>query len=125
DIDFSFFTGIGLDIGMNHRIGLTSMLLRQTQDRARTSDGISDSVASRFFEQRWTENELLAHQLGGHHALPALHDLELDWQYTWAKAGRDEPNTRRWRYDYAGDELEFSHRSDSNSQHFGALDDHQ
>lgn len=125
DIDFSFFTGLGLDIGMNHRLSLTSMLLRQTADRARISDGVSDSVESRFHEQRWTENQLRADQLGGHHVLPALHDLEFDWQYTRAKAGREEPNTRRWRYDYAGDTLEFSHRSDSNATTFGDLEDDQ
>jgi hypothetical protein len=125
EIDASFFVGLGLDIGMNHRIGLTSMLLRQTGDRAKITDGVSDSVESRFHELRWTENELRADQLGGHHVLPNLHDLELDWQYTRAEAGREEPNTRRWRYDYAGDTLEFSRRSDANSQGFGELADSQ
>ncbi len=125
DVDFSFFTGLGLDIGMNHRLSLTSMLLRQSADRARISDGVSDSVESRFHEQRWTENQLRADQLGGHHVWPSLHDLEFDWQVTRATAGREEPGTRRWRYDYAGDALEFSHRSDSNSTAFGDLEDEQ
>lgn len=125
-IDASYFLGLGLDLGMNHRIGLTSLLLRQTDDRAKISDGTVDSVDSRFYEQKWVENQLHAEQLNGHHAFPAAHDLEIDWRYTWAKAERDEPNTRRWRYDYAGtDGLEFSRRSDSNSQTFGALSDQQ
>lgn len=122
-IDASFFTNVGLDIGMDHRIALTSLLLRQTMDRAKLTDGVADSVPSRFGEQKWTENQLLAHQLGGHHVLPFAKYLELDWQYTRARAGRDEPNTRRWRFDHAGDALEFSHRSDSNSQTWGELDD--
>lgn len=124
-IDASFFLGLGLDLGRHHRIGLTSLLLRQTDDRARIIDGTADSVDSRFHEQKWTENELHAEQLTGHHAFPAAHGLEVDWQYTWARAGRDEPNTRRWRYDHAGDQLEFSHRSDSNAQAFGTLTDRQ
>lgn len=124
-LDASFFLGLGLHLGQNHRIGLTSMLLRQTDDRARIIDGTTDSVDSRFHEQKWTENELHVEQLNGHHVFPAAHDLEVDWRYTWAKAGRDEPNTRRWRYDRSGDVLEFSHRSDSNSQAFGTLGDHQ
>lgn len=125
-IDASYFLGLGLDLGMNHRIGLTSMLLRQTDDRAKISDGTVDSVDSRFYEEKWVENQLHAEQLNGHHAFPAAHDLEIDWRYTWAKAERDEPNTRRYRYDYAGaDGLEFSRRSDSNSQTFGALADKQ
>lgn len=125
-IDASYFLGVGLDLGMNHRIGLTSLLLRQTDDRAKISDGSADSVDSRFYEQKWVENQLHAEQLNGHHAFPAARDLEIDWRYTWAKAERDEPNTRRYRYDYAGaDVLEFSRRSDSNSTTFGALGDTQ
>jgi outer membrane receptor protein involved in Fe transport len=125
NIDLGYFLGVGLDIGMNHRLGLTSMLLRQTDDRAKISDGTVDSVDSRFHEQKWLENQLHAEQLYGHHAFAQLHDLELDWRYTYAKAGREEPNTRRYRYDYAGDALEFSRRSDSNSQTFGDLGDLQ
>jgi TonB-dependent receptor len=125
DVNASAFAALGLDIGMNHRIALTSMLLRQSADRARIIDGTSDSVRSRFHEQRWTENQLRVDQLGGHHVLPALHDIELDWQATRASAGREEPDTRRWRYDYAGDALEYSHRSDANATTFGELDDHQ
>jgi len=125
NIDLSAFLGLGLEVGMHHRIGLTSMLLRQTEDRAKISDGTFDSVDSRFYEQKWLENQLHAEQLSGHHAFPLLHDLELDWRYTWAKAERDEPDTRRYRYDRALDQLEFSRRSDSNSQTFGALADQQ
>jgi TonB-dependent receptor len=125
-IDASLFLGLGLDIGMNHSIGLTRMVLRQTDDRAKISDGTVDSVDSRFFEQKWIENQLAATQLKGHHLLPPLHDLEFDWQYTDANADRDEPNTRRYRYDHVGaDALEFSHRSDSNAQTFGKLKDQQ
>lgn len=124
-IDASLFFGVGLAIGNNHRIGLNQVLLRQTDDRAKTSDGTSDSVDSRYFEQKWSANQLRATQLNGHHAFAALHDLEFDWRYTRAKAGRDEPDTRRWRYDYAGDVLEFSRRSDSNAQKFADLQDNQ
>ena len=124
-VDAGFFLGAGLQIGNAHRLGLTSMLLRQSNDRARISDGTVDSVDSRFFEQKWIENHLRVDQLDGSHSFQALHDLQIDWQYTHASAGRDEPDTRRWRYDHVGDLLEFSRRSDSNSQTFGRLDDSQ
>lgn len=125
-VDASALVGVGLDIGMNHRIGLTQLLLRQTDDRAKISDGTVDSVDSRFFEQKWLENQLRTTQLNGHHAFPALRDLELDWRYTRASADRDEPDTRRYRYDYIGaDQLEYSRRSDANAQTFGRLSDHQ
>ncbi len=124
-IDASGFVGLGLDIGMNHRLGLTLMQLRQTDDRTRVSDGVVDSVESRFHELRWVENELSARQLTGHHVFPAARDLEIDWQYTNATATRDEPNRRNYRYDYAGDVLEYSRRSDAHSTTYGTLDDEQ
>ncbi len=124
-VDASGFLGFGLALGMNHRIGMTLMQLRQTEDRARISEGLVDSVESRFHELRWTENELTAGQLTGWHVFPALHDLELDWQYTRANAARDEPDRRSYRYDFAGDVLEFSRRSDAHASTFSALDDDQ
>lgn len=125
-IDASGFIGLGMDIGSNHRFGLTSLLLRQTEDRSRVSEGIVDSVASRFYELRWIENQLRANQLNGHHVFPAAHALEVDWQYTKATASREQPNTRSYRYDYFGpDVLEFSAQADGNSQLFGALRDDQ
>jgi TonB-dependent receptor len=124
-IDSSAFVGIGLDIGKYHRLGLTVMQLRQTDDRARTSDGVVDSVDSRFYELKWVENQLAAQQLTGKHMFPALHDLEVDWQYTNAKASRDEPDRRSYRYDYSGSLLEYSRRSDANATVFGALEDKQ
>jgi TonB-dependent receptor len=124
-IDSSAFVGLGLDIGKYHRLGLTIMQLRQTDDRTRTSDGVVDSVDSRFYELKWVENQLAAEQLTGKHMFPALHDLEIDWQYTHAKASRDEPDRRSYRYDYSGDLLEYSRRSDANATVFGALEDKQ
>jgi TonB-dependent receptor len=124
-IDGSAFVGVGLDVGKYHRLGLTVMQLRQSDDRTRTSDGVVDSVDSRFYELKWVENQLAAQQLTGKHMFPALHDLEIDWQYTHAKASRDEPDRRSYRYDYSGELLEYSRRSDANATVFGALEDNQ
>jgi TonB-dependent receptor len=124
-IDGSAFVGTGLEIGKYHRLGLTFMQLRQTEDRTRISDGEVDSVDSRYYELIWVENQLLATQLTGDHMFPALHDLQIDWQYTKARANRDEPDKRNYRYDYAGDLLEFSRRSDSNAISYGTLEDNQ
>jgi TonB-dependent receptor len=124
-IDSSAFVGLGLDIGKYHRLGLTVMQLRQSDDRTRTSDGVVDSVDSRFYELKWVENQLAAQQLTGKHMFPALHDLEIDWQYTHAKASRDEPDRRSYRYDYSGSLLEYSRRSDANATVFGTLKDNQ
>lgn len=125
EIDSSAFIGANLDIGKYHRIGMTLLDLRQTVDLSRISDGVVDSVDSRYYELRWTENELVAGQLVGTHLFPEAHDLEIHWQYTHAVAGRDQPNRRSYRYDRAGDLLEYSRRSDANASSFGELDDNQ
>lgn len=125
-VDFSAFLNLGLELSPQHRFNATSVLLRQSEDRVKLSDGIQDEQEAQFTELRWTENQLLAQQLGGNHVLPAAHDLSLDWQYTWARATRDEPNTRKYRYDRDSDgTLAFSQRSDSNLMSWAELDDHQ
>jgi len=125
-IDGSGFVGVGLEVGMNHRFGLTVMQLRQTDDRTRITDGIADSDEERIYELKWVENALAATQLSGRHMFPALRDLELDWQYTQAKATRDEPNRRSYRYDRSGDQLVYSLRSNSQATAvFGTLEDDQ
>ncbi|MEZ5461493.1 TonB-dependent receptor domain-containing protein [Dokdonella sp.] len=125
EVDSSAFIGANLDLGKYHRIGLTLLDLRQTQDLTRISDGIVDSVDSSYYELRWTENELIAEQLVGTHMFPSMHDLEIHWQYTHSDASRDQPNRRTYRYDRADDVLEYSRRSDANASSFGELDDSQ
>ncbi|WP_423928397.1 TonB-dependent receptor domain-containing protein [Dokdonella sp.] len=125
EVDSSAFIGANLDLGRYHRIGLTLLDLRQTQDLTRISDGIVDSVDSSYYEMRWTENELIAGQLIGTHMFPDAHDLEIHWQYTHSDASRDQPNRRTYRYDRADDVLEYSRRSDANASSFGELDDSQ
>lgn len=126
NIDFSAFLNLGYEINPQHRFNATSVLLRQSEDRVKLSEGIQDEQEARFTELRWTENQLFAQQLGGNHVFPAAHDLSLDWQYTWARATRDEPDTRKYRYDRDSDgALSFSPRSDSNQMTWAELDDYQ
>lgn len=124
-VDGSVFLGSGLDLGKYHRLGLTVLDLRQSSDRTRVSDGLVDSVESRFHELKWVENRLSAQQLIGSHLFPSVHDLELGWWYSHARAEHDEPNRRSYRYDYAGNVLEYSRRSDANASTFAELADKQ
>ncbi|HVH33895.1 MAG TPA: TonB-dependent receptor, partial [Tahibacter sp.] len=126
NVDFSAFLNLGYEITPQHKLSATSVLLRQSEDRTKLSEGIQDEQQARFTELRWTENQLFAQQLGGNHLFPAAHDLSLDWQYTWARANRDEPDTRKYRYDRAQDgSLSFSQRSDSNQTTWAELSDYQ
>jgi TonB-dependent receptor len=123
NVDLSAFVNLGVDVGEEHSLSLTSMYLHQAEDEARLADGITDSQRLQRTRLQWIENELFSNQLAGEHVLPW--QIGANWQYTRAKATRDEPNTREYRRD--DDNLDgvfvFSTRNDSNSQTFGNLVD--
>ena len=125
--ELSSFLSFGADLGENHRLKNTTMLLRSTEDEARVAEGYTEDPAdvSRFHSLEWIENELLATQFAGEHRFPGARDLSLNWQYTLARASRESPNTRSYRYDRNnGTQLfQFSRRSDSNSTVFSDLTD--
>lgn len=123
NIELSGFLNAGLDIGKAHHFGFTHMLLRQSEDLVKISEGTDENQQVKRYQLRWLENELRSTQLTGRHQLP--HYLELTWQYTDATATREEPDTRRWRRDDDdGDGIyQFSARTDSNSQTTAWLED--
>ena len=45
----------------DHKVGLNAMLLRQTEDEARVSEGVEDSQQLRRFQFQWIEDELLSY----------------------------------------------------------------
>jgi outer membrane receptor protein involved in Fe transport len=127
NIELSAFLAAGLDLGSDHRLKSTTLLLRNTEDQTQLETGYPEDPAdvSQFTELEWIENALIAQQFVGEHRFPSLKDLSLNWQYTLAEATRESPNTRRYRYDRnnATQRFSFSGRSDSNSTVFADLDD--
>lgn len=127
NIELSAFLVAGLDLGADHRLKSTTLLLRNTEDQTQVDIGYPEDPAdvSQFTELEWIENALIAEQLVGEHRFPALKDLSLNWQYTLAEATRESPNTRGYRYDRnnSTQAFSFSRRSDSNSTVFAELDD--
>jgi outer membrane receptor protein involved in Fe transport len=123
-IDASAFANLGLEFGENHKVGVNAMLLRQTEDETKISEGVEDSQVLRRFEFQWIENQLLSYQAVGSHTFP-FEDWTLDWQYTDATATREEPNTRRYRRDDDDEDgvYEVSTRADSNEQTWSDLED--
>ncbi|HET8897883.1 MAG TPA: TonB-dependent receptor [Rhodanobacteraceae bacterium] len=122
-IDASGFFSAGVDFGAGQQLGLTHMLLRQSEDEVKLARGESENQLLERYQLRWVENRLRWDQLTGSHALPGYATLE--WQFADARAERDEPNTRRWRRDdddRDGD-YAFSDRTDSNSQTAAQLAD--
>ena len=105
EIDLSGFLVAGLEYGEGQKLRGTSLLVRQTSDEARAASGISDSQAFDSYKLEWIENELIAHQLLGEHALPfwPVEGAQAHWLYTKARAGRYSPFTREYRYDLRED----------------------
>ncbi len=126
-IDLSAFLAMGVEFGENHKLTSTSTMVRQTIDSTRIDEGfdISSSI-SRIYLLEWEENALIAQQFNGEHAFPDWMDFSLDWNYTRARATRESPNTRNYRYDRLGatdDTFTFTGRSDSNATTFSELTD--
>jgi len=99
EIDVSAFTVLGLELGSDHRLTLTSMLLRQTEDEARETTGLNDAQFLQSYRLEWVENSLLSHQLAGSHRLPWFGEMaDFEWQYTDAFARRFAPNLREYGF---------------------------
>lgn len=126
DIELSGFLTAGLQYTDNHRIDLTSMLLRQTQDETFIQEGynLDEDGIVRFTELEWEERELLSHQLRGEHTFGFLGDTTLEWDYADSRARRDVPDQRRYRYDPDNEsDFIFSRRSDNLVRRFSYLVD--
>ncbi len=123
-IDTSAFANLGVEFAQDQKVGFNAMLLRQTENETKISEGIEDNQVLSRFQFQWIENQLLYYQAVGSHALP-LEGWTLDWQYTDATATRKEPNTRHYRRDDDDEDgvFEVSTRPDSNEQTWADLED--
>ncbi len=120
-----------------HKLFGRALILRQTFDEARITEGFTESEATiiRRSRLRYIENRLIVGQWGGEHMLNRLGDnnlldgidwlgdIKLNWQLSRANSGRESPNEREYRFDLIRDEFEFSRRADSNSHIFSELND--
>ena len=123
-IDTSLFANTGVEFAEGQSIGLSSMLLRQTEDEIRISEGTEENQFLRRYSFQWIENQLLSYQAIGSHTLP-IRNWTFDWQYTDATATRQEPNTRRYRRDDDDEDGVYlvSTRNDNNDQTWSDLED--
>ncbi len=123
-IDTGLFANTGVEFGNGQEIGFNAMLLRQTSDETKLSEGVEDSQVLQRYLFQWIENELLSYQAVGSHTLP-FKDWTFNWQYTDATATREEPNTRRYRRDDDDEDgvYQVSTRADSNEQGWSNLED--
>jgi outer membrane receptor protein involved in Fe transport len=119
-IDLSAILSAGLDINENNNVRLTSVILRQTDDRVFLVEGQTfDAPNLKTTELQWVERQITSNQLQGDHYFPALNELVVNWRYSDITATRDAPDTRLYRYDGG----EFSSRVDGNMRSFDELED--
>ena len=126
NVQLSGFLTAGLEYEDLHRLDVTSMILRQTEDETVLQEGfnLDEDGIIRITELEWEERELVSNQIRGEHQFPAFADLEFAWDYAESNASRFVPDQRRYRYDPDGDAgFILSRRADSNVRRFSDLDD--
>ena len=127
EVDWGNIANVGVELGQ-HSVENTTMLIRSSENLAREYAGLNTDLGGdlRIVRTRWLERQLFYNQTSGTHAFPVLHDTELRWRYSFAKAVRLEPDRREHRYDLENAEtgLEYlSNRPGGNSLVYGALED--
>lgn len=128
ETNLSGYLGLEARYTDNHRFYGTSLILRQTLDESRITEGWSESedFVIRRTQLQYMENSLLVGQIGGDHRWDFLANLETNWLWTRSVAGRKAPYERSYRFDQipGGDgDFFFTRRADSNQVNFSELDD--
>ena len=90
----------GVEIGDNHEIKSTNLILRSTLKDARITRGIDgDDESLEVFQENFEffERQVWQTQLRGEHVFPALADLGVTWRGAYGRAFRDAPYQRQFR----------------------------
>ena len=87
-------------LASGHRISLNGLMNRVTEDQARILEGFNlDSNADqRNTRLQYVENSLLSGRVTGKHYFRNLAEASVEWQASYSRAGRYEPNTREVLY---------------------------
>ena len=123
--DLSGFLNGSLRFNSDHRVQVTSMVLRQTTNQTQIDAGYFDSPDElvQNYELEWVENSLISNQFGGEHLFADVGDLSVNWQVTDARAKRDSPAKRQYVYLLNGGEYRLSLGSDGNQTVYEKLND--
>ncbi|MCA9664150.1 MAG: TonB-dependent receptor [Myxococcales bacterium] len=133
-VTLSAIGSLGFDSAGGHKIKLSAMLARISDNETRELSGFDDNAGTntRLTRLRYVERMLLMGQLGGTHPLRVLDKdgarlgVELGWHYALSLATRDEPDRREYRYDEIVTEpgtFIFSNRPGGNQRFFSELSD--
>ncbi len=83
-----------------HNLNLNVLYSRDLTDEVRLLRGYNDDKGTNIKDTRlrFLAEQTLTTQLFGHHALPNVANSTVDWQMTWSRGTRDEPDTREQLY---------------------------
>lgn len=103
-IKLSGMLNFGFEWNENHRIETSTIYLADTKDRIKRK--IGDSIETineankenEIYNLLYEERSMVSNQVRGRHTLEFLNDLQLNWQYTDAKARRYAPNEVEYLY---------------------------
>ncbi|MEZ4464295.1 MAG: TonB-dependent receptor [bacterium] len=116
--------GLTAELGPDHELASTSLVLRLTDDETRVFAGRNRDAGTdiRVTRLRFIERMLVAEILRGAHQ---LHPFDLQWHYAYALADRQEPDRRTYRYDRepGTDTWLLSDRPEGNQRLYSDLDD--
>ncbi len=126
-IDLSGIFNLEYEINDYHTLRSVTFITRQTENRFLREDRFLAENDINVLDStiEWVERQLFTQQVGGNHLFEGAGNLELDWQATTARANRDEPDTRFYRFEQqpATENYAFSDTGQSNERSWEALQD--
>ncbi|MEO1310941.1 MAG: TonB-dependent receptor, partial [Pseudomonadota bacterium] len=110
---------LGAEIGDNHEINATNLILRSTLKDTRITNGIDGDQEDFEFQREnieFFERQVWQSQLRGEHIFPSLNDLTVNWRAAYGEAFRDAPYQRSFQRLRGSADEEFGFASGFNAE---------
>ncbi|WKD25401.1 TonB-dependent receptor plug domain-containing protein [Pseudoalteromonas sp. KG3] len=104
NVKMSGMVNFGIEYNNAHRIDLSTLILRDTEDKIRDRLGIdennnqSDNKRIRSYDVRYEERELIVNQIKGMHTFDFLNYAGFDWKYSNGRSNRYAPGNMQTRF---------------------------
>ncbi|WP_392353227.1 TonB-dependent receptor domain-containing protein [Pseudoalteromonas sp. PB2-1] len=104
NVKVSGMINFGIEYNNAHRIDLSTLILRDTEDKIRDRLGIdennnqSDNKRVRSYDVSYEERELIVNQIKGMHTFDFLNYAGFDWKYSNGRSNRYAPGNMQTRF---------------------------
>lgn len=104
NVKVSGMINFGIEYNNAHRIDLSTLILRDTEDKIRDRLGIdennnqSDNKRVRSYDVSYEERELIVNQIKGMHTFDFLNYTGFDWKYSNGRSNRYAPGNMQTRF---------------------------